>query len=160
MNRKTTAIVTLALALCVVTMFGVLFGGTASASQPQPLFAPTPAANVNLPGIRSAPVTFYQTLVITADGNSTAQNVQDHSLIDLQWVSDQTLIAGAGNTTTLTLQHSNDGINWVDGAAVLSASGTDNADLQQFALFGRYARINANVTNANPLTVTVIGLAK
>ena len=64
------------------------------------------------------------------------------------------------NTVTLTLQFSNDGENWTDGAALATSNAADAALLQQVNVFGKYARVYANVTNSNPLTVTVIGVLK
>jgi len=79
--------------------------------------------------------------------------------MDLQWGIDQTLLTTM-NTTTLKLQFSNDGVNWIDGASFVSANVADANDMQQYAIFGRYARVYADVSNTNPLTLTVIGVAK
>ena len=37
---------------------------------------------------------------------------------------------------------------------------TDTNDLQQFQLFGRHACVYADVTNTNPVTITVLGVVK
>lgn len=160
MGKKRFAVlsVTLAVALVVVALFSIAGPQQASASVPGPLLAPTPVS-VNLGGIGKA-LSFYQTKVLTADGASSYQGIIDANKVDLQWVVDQTLVAGAANTTTLKLQFSNDGTNWIDGATVLSANAADANDMQQHLLFGRYARIYADVTNTNPLTLTVLGVAK
>lgn len=142
----------------VAVMLGAM--STVQASQPVPLFAPTPVSvntrNADLNDVLS----FYATKVVTADGNTGSVNIQNADVLDLQVTADQTLVAGAPNTTTLKLQFSNDGINWVDGATVLTANDADATSLQQYAVFGKLARINTDVTSANPLTLTVIAVSK
>lgn len=157
-NRK-YLFVTVALALLLLTAFAVAFQPSAYAAQPQPLYAPTPVSSDHS-GIRADVVTFWETVTITEDTASNLQNVADHAEMDLQWVFDQTVVAAAANTTTLTLQFSNDGVNWVDGAAVVSANAADATDLQPQLVFGRYVRLSANVSNALPVTITAIGVAK
>lgn len=123
-----------------------------------PSAAPTPVS-VNHAGTFADVPTFFSTQVVTADGGSNAQNIQNHQVVDLQWGIDQTLLTTM-NTTTLKLQFSNDGVNWIDGASFVSANAADANDMQQYAIFGRYARVYADVSNTNPLTLTVIGVAK
>jgi hypothetical protein len=64
------------------------------------------------------------------------------------------------NTTTLKLQFSNDGVNWTDGATIASAIAEDGAVLSQQAVFGKFARVYADVSNTNPVTLTVLGILK
>lgn len=143
-----------------VLLFAVLvlsIGGPANVTA-APAAIPTPVS-VNHSGSFADVNNFYVTSVITADGGSNAQNIQNHQVADLQWVIDQTLLTTM-NTTTLKLQFSNDGSNWIDGATFVTANVADAGDMQQYAIFGRYARVYADVSNTNPLTVTVIGVAK
>jgi hypothetical protein len=158
-NRK-AIIAAVAVCAVLIAAFAFAFQGTANAANPQPLEIPTPVAGVVHSGVNSGVATFFQTVVLTQDTFSNLQNVEDHAKTDIQWITDQTAVAGAPNTTTLTLQYSNDGTNWVNGPAVVSSSATDANDMSQLSLFGRYARINADVANANPVTLTVIGVAK
>jgi len=123
-----------------------------------PAAAPTPVS-VNHAGTFADVPVFYSTQVLTADGGSSVQNIQNHQVVDLQWGIDQTLLTTM-NTTTLKLQYSNDAVNWIDGPSFVSANVADANDMQQYAIFGRYARVYADVSNANPLTLTVIGVAK
>jgi len=123
-----------------------------------PSAAPTPVS-VNHAGTFADVPVFFSTQVLTADGGSSVQNIQNHQVVDLQWGIDQTLLTTM-NTTTLKLQFSNDGVNWIDGASFVSANVADANDMQQYAIFGRYARVYADVSNTNPLTLTVIGVAK
>ena len=140
----------------------VLLGAmsSAQASQPQPLALVTPVSATARNVDQNGELAFVTTKVFTADGNSTALNVQNIDVLDLQATADQTAVAGAPNTTTLKLQFSNDGINWVAGATFLTANAADASDMTQQAAFGKLARINVDVTNANPVTFTVIAIGK
>lgn len=157
-TRYAVMSVVLAIVLVVAALFSISGPQQALASVPGPLLAPTPVS-VNLGGIGKA-LTFYSTKVLTADTASGNQGIIDANKVDLQWVVDQTAVAGVVNTTTLKLQFSNDGVNWIDGATVLNANTADANDMQQYLLFGRYARIYADVSNTNPLTLTVLGVGK
>lgn len=121
-----------------------------------PSAAPTPVSNLDRGGMAAKMVTLFSAAVITADGNSSVQNILSHDAVDLQWVIDQ----GAVNTVTLKMQYSVNGTSWVDGASFVSANAADASDMQQYSLFGQYVRINADVANANPITITVVGVAK
>jgi hypothetical protein len=157
-NRKLAVSVVAVVALLFVGLLA-LFGGTAQAANPGPLAIPTPVTN-NPAAVVARPVEFLVTRVITQDTASDALNIQNYGKADVQWVFDQTLVAAAANTTTLKLQFSNNGLNWVDGATLVSANAADATDMNQFAVFGRYARVYVDVTNSLPVTVTAIGLGK
>ena len=147
------------LAVAVVLFAALVLSMTGPANvTAAPSAAPTPVS-VNHAGTFADVPVFWSTQVVTADGGSSAQNIQNHQVVDLQWVVDQTLLTTM-NTTTLKLQFSNDGVNWIDGASFVSANVADANDMQQYAIFGRYARVYADVSNTNPLTLTVIGVAK
>jgi hypothetical protein len=145
--------------LVAVTLLfaGLLLAGmnTAQAAQPGPLMAPTPVS-VSAAAAASGEAVLFSTSVLTADTYSARVPVAAFQRTDIQHVLDQTDV----NTVTLTLQFSNDGENWTDGAALATSNAADAALLQQVAVFGKYARVYANVTNSNPLTVTVIGVLK
>jgi hypothetical protein len=131
----------------------------AQAAQPGPIAGPTPVSAV----VRSAqpefPV-FFSTDVITADTRSDCFEVPDYSAVDLQFLIDQTIVAGAPNTVTLALQHSNDLTTFTTSANVVAANITDTSDLVQMGLFGRHTCVLADVTNTNPVTITAIGVVK
>lgn len=160
-DNRTGKIAFMALFVAFLAVFGVMAisFSTAQADIPGPLAAPTPVS-INPASAAAVPATFLQTRVVTADLNSAVQNIQNGGKMDLQWVFDQTVVAAAANTTTLKLQFSNDGVNWVDGASFVAANSADVNDMNQFAIFGRYARVNVDVSNSNPVTITAIGLAK
>jgi hypothetical protein len=119
----------------------------------------TAAAAVNRTNSPEFPV-FFNARVLTEDTRSNCFEVPDYAVVDLQYIVDQTLVDLAANTTTLTLQWSNDNSNFVNGLAVATNNITDTNDLQQFQLFGRHACVYADVSNTNPVTVTVLGVVK
>lgn len=128
-------------------------------TQAAPSFAPTPVAAVQRSPAPEFP-TFFNAKVLTADTRSDCFEVPDYAVVDLQYTVDQTLVALAPNTTTLTLQFSNDNISFVNGLAVATNNITDTTDLQQYQLFGRHACVYADVTNTNPVTITALGVVK
>lgn len=146
--------------LAVVLFAAVLLSmNTAQADIPGPLVAPTPvSASVAAPA--PGEVVLFSNKVLTEDVYSTAVLVKNFQRTDIQHIFDQTVIAAAANTTTLTIQFSNDGTNYTDGAALVSSNADDASLLQQVAVFGKYARVYANVSNSNPVTLTVIGVLK
>lgn len=152
-NRK-FFIVSVALAALLFAVFALSFQGTASAANPGPLAAPTPVSVNPGSGVGRASV-LWSNKVITADTATGAMDILNYGKADIQWVTDQTAVAGAPNTTTVKLQFSVDGVNWADGINVLASNSADAADMQQFAVFGRYVRLYADVSNANPVTLTL-----
>jgi hypothetical protein len=156
LDRRLLVLATVLLALSAVVTLGNLAQSTAPAAA-APLAAPTAlSANASLASAPTYPVRFFTTAVITSDTRSTTFSLPTYNLVDLQYVIDQ----GTVNTTTLTLQYSNDGLNWVSGGNLVATNATDGTDLQQFSNFGRYTAVYADVTNSNAITITVIGLAK
>lgn len=144
--------------LLFVAMIMALSPGANVAAAPQlaPQYAPTPVS-INAGAGNAKTLTFWSSRVITEDAASACLGAAAQEKIDLQWVIDQT----AGNPVTLTLQHSNDGgVNVVNGAAAVVDNQADANDMQQFAIFGGCTRVHADATTANPVTVTVIGVAK
>ncbi len=124
-----------------------------------PAAAPTPVAAVQRSPAPEFPQ-FFRTKVITEDTRSDCFEVPDYAVVDLQYLIDQTAVAGAPNTTTLKLQFSNDLVTYIDGTNVVSGNVADGSDLQQYQLFGRHTCVYADVTNSNPLTLTVSGVVK
>lgn len=87
---------------------------------------------------------------------SAAQNLAGTEKMDVQAVT----APAASVAHTLTLQFSNDGVNWVDGANVVAAQSTAQNAMNQYAVFGQYARVKVKTANPTPVAVTVIGLGK
>ena len=125
------------------------------ASQAAPLAAPTPVAVTVKNPAPEFPV-FFDAKVLTADTRSSCFEVPDYSAIDLMTVIDQTDV----NTVTLTLNFSNNNLNFADGVAAVSANVADATALNQFLLFGRWTCLYADVSVTNPVTVTAIGVVK
>ena len=64
------------------------------------------------------------------------------------------------NTTTLKIQYSNDGANWADGATIVSNNAADATDMVQLNNYGRYTRVYATLSGSDPVTITVLAVAK
>ena len=155
MNARTKTVAAVMAAVTLLTSLLVSLQSAAPAFAALPA-APTPVA-VTMGGRTADVALFWERRVMTQAAGSAVQGVADHDKIDVQWVIDQ---GAQPNTTTLRLQFSNDGVNWIDGPALVTGSGTDANDMQQYAVFGRYARINPTLANTQAVTVTVIGVAK
>jgi len=149
----------LVLFVAFIGLFGFAFHGTASAANPGPLAAPRPVS-VNPGSGAGRAAVLWSAKVITADTATGAMDILNYSKADIQWLVDQTVVAGAANTTTVKLQFSNNGTNWIDGINAVATNSADAGDMQQFAVFGRYVRLYADVTNSNPITLTLAVAAK
>lgn len=143
-------IVTMVLLFAVMAAFAPMSDVAVAA----PAAAPTPVANY--PAADYTFAVFQPATAITADTNTNWVPVERWSKGDFQTVIDQTNV----NTVTVTLQFSNDGVNIEDGAVLVSANAADADDLEQYFVFGRYARINYNVTNTNTVTVATTAVLK
>lgn len=150
-----TAVAVAALLVCV--LFLALVGGNmAPAATAAPAAIPTPVS-VTAANPDAKVLTLLNAKVITAAGNSAWLDIAAFQKVDLQWVIDQGTVP---NTTTLKLQFSNDGANAVDGATFVTANVADANDMQQYAVFGRFVRVNNTAGTSTPMTVTLVGLAK
>ncbi len=154
MKTKTIWFSVLLAALLLTGLAALSWAPAPNAALAAPAAIPTPVSIT--PG-SGAPqlVTLFNANVSTADGGGSAAVIAGEK-VDLQWLIDQTAV----NTVTLKLQFSNDSTNWIDGATFVTNNAADAGDMQQYAVFGRYLRAYADVTNSNPVTVTVIGLVK
>ena len=131
----------------------------AGSTQAAPSLAPTPVAAVQRSPAPEFP-TFFNAKVLTADTRSSCFEVPDYAVIDLQYLIDQTLVESAANTTTLTLQFSNDLVTYVDGLNAVASNADDASGMVQLQLFGRHTCVYANVSNTLPVTITVNGVVK
>ena len=155
--RKNTLVMAGAFALVLVAALIFSMSSVApDTAMAAPAPAPTPVSATDSGG-NNAVVTFWSGEALTATGASSIQNVMDFERVDLQTTIDQ---GTTPNTVTLKLQFSNDGTNWIDGATVVTANVADAGAMQQYALFGRYARLYATAGNSESVTVTAIGVAK
>ena len=159
--RKTFWFTIVGIGLIFAVFLSVMYESSPSANG-APMLVVTPVAGIISHGTTPKTVkTFFPgTAAITSTTTSAAQRVIDYDVVDLEWVIDQTIAASVMNTTTLKLQMSNDGINWVDSNTFVNANVADVTDMAQYPLFGAYSRVVATVTNANPVTITVLGAVK
>lgn len=123
-------------------------------ARPAYAFAPTPQT-FNASRADAGIVVWASAKTITAD-TRVCQDTRNYNAADVQWVTDQ----GTANSTTIKLQFSNDGVNFTDGATLVSSNTSDSSDLNRQLLYGRYSCVYFDVTNTNPLVVTAIGVAK
>lgn len=153
MKHKILSLAGLGLVLALIMVVLQLSAG--QNAQAAPPLAPTPVANI-LGSQQNTYFRFQPATALTADTNTNSIRLDEFNSIDIQYVIDQ----GTVNTTTLTIQYSNDGTNWVNGVALVTNSVADGSDITRVPMFGRYARINQNLTNSNAITITLTGLAK
>jgi hypothetical protein len=152
MRKYTLAVMTVVM---VLALFWVALAAVTPTAQAGPLAAPTPAIS-GYSAKAPTELTWWDTTAVTADGGSTALVVSQWQAADVQYVIDQ----GDVNTVTLKLQFSNDNVNWTDGATLVSANEADASVLAQAAVFGKYARVYADVNDTDAVTLTVIGILK
>ncbi len=137
-------------------VFALLIGAlTLQPISAAPPAAPTPVANVlDTDGGRY--FVFQTATALTADTDTRTVDVLAFDSLDIAVTTDH----GTVNTATFTVEWSNDGTNWDKGPAVLSANGADTTELTRVPVFGRYVRVEQDVTNANPLTVTITAIGR
>jgi len=150
----------IALALVLLVALQIIIA-PAPAAVAAPPAAPTPVANIPGDSDNSLYVVFSTgAFSITADANTSGRLMQSYEYVDIQSTIDQTAVATVFNTTTITIQFSNDNSNWTDGPAIVSANVADATTITRLQLFGRYIRFKQDVSNTNPITITLLGLAK
>lgn len=150
-NTLSIVIAVLFAALLFLSMYG-LPGLNVDAAPPA---APTPVANI-LTADKTAFFRFQPATALTANTNTSGKYVQQFNSLDVQYIIDH----GTTNTTTLTIQYSNDNTNWVDGLALVTSSAADGTSISRVPLFGAYTRVKQVVTNSNPITITLLAVAR
>jgi hypothetical protein len=145
-------------ALLVFALFvGSLFG-VRPMGQPVQAAVITPVL-VNARGPEGARVAeYFVSRVITSD-TRVCFDLAGYEAMDLQYQVDAT----AANTTTVSLQQTN--IDPTAGPfnaanAIATVVSTDANAFSQVGLFGRWNCVLADVTNSNPITFTIVGVAK
>lgn len=116
--------------------------------------APTPIA-ATAGGNDWLMVTYLSTDTVDIDINSGGKHNPAYSVVDLSHTLD--VQSSYHNTATCYLDFSNDNTNWDRGLTVINAADEDVTDMQQYPIFGRYSRITCTLSNANEVTITVIG---
>lgn len=134
--------------VAVLLALGWLQSGPVAAS---PALAPTPVADTIGGSSDGRFFNFQTATALAADTNTGGVEVLPFDALDVQYVIDH----GTANTTTLTVQYSNDNSNWVNGVALVSASAADGSDITRVPVFGRYMRVNQNVSTTDTITITL-----
>ena len=155
MNKvKYLVFIVVVVAMLFVAFLATLGGNGASAA---PSLVPTPVSVSARGSAIAKDVVLYNGVVMTTAVASSAQGINEHEVIDLQWIIDQATLT---NTLSINIQFSNNGVNWVDGPRVVTTNTADANDMQQYAIFGKYIRAYPSLENNNPVTITLIGVAK
>jgi hypothetical protein len=149
-----------AVIVALVLVMGLLATLRTENLQAAPAAAPTPVSVTYAPSGEATLDFLRVPTAYTADFNTSALTILPFQATDIQYTIDQTAVSSVVNTTTLTLQFSNDNSNWVDGPAIASANTADASVMQQYAVFGRYARMKVDLSNANPITISVVAVGK
>lgn len=144
----------------LVAVIAFLVGMTLLPMEPQDVSAapnaiPTPLAITGGDDTPRLAVFFDGTAGITADTRSCVDSTYWETM-DLQYVIDQ----GTVNTTTLTLEFTNNRTTWPDGINAVASNTADADEMIEVHLFGVQTCVFANVTNSNLITITAIGLMK
>lgn len=142
----------IAAAIMIATPF--LFVG--APVEAAPALAPTPVAAPDSVGAGQF-FRFQPATALTADTNTSGVDITKFETVDIQYVIDH----GTVNTTTLKIQYSIDNSNWTDGATLVSASAADGAAVvARVPAFGRYMRVNEDVSNSNTITITLLAVGR
>lgn len=156
MNKKTVNILMgLGLALALISLTLIPLGGLTQAAPPA---APTPIADFLMPVKNASAFPFQAATRLTGDTATAGIEVMNLSAVDIQYTTVHT--AGEVNTTTLTVQYSNDNTNWTNGLTLATANAAATTDLTRVPVFGRWMRINQDTTNANAITITILAVGR
>lgn len=142
--------------LAVMVLVSLLMPSAPRDVTAAPVAAPTPLSvsqSSELPTL----TTLFDGVAITSDTRACATS-RYFDKADIHYILDQgqTTI----NTTTLTLEFSNNRTSWPDGVNIVASNAADAEDLNQFNVFGEQTCVLVNVTNSDPITTTVIVLMK
>lgn len=153
MNKRNYVLlaVILPILLFVLALTAITGGPVAAA----PAAAPTP---VSVSAGSAAPDVFtaFEAQAITEDTRSGCVDVAKFQRADVQYLVDAT----ENNTTTVTMQFTNDKVTYIDGLAVASAVAADGSAMQQYAVFGKYICFYVNVTSTDPITWSISAVLK
>jgi hypothetical protein len=142
--------------LAVACFFGaVVISAPPSTVTAAPPAMPTPDS-ASRQGKTPRDAIFFSARALAADTRSDCIESAGYDLMDIQYTVDQSTT----NTITLKIQMSNDLVTYIDGLSAVSANAADASDMKQFQLFGRWTCINADVANANVITITARALFK
>lgn len=146
-------------AAIVVSLFVGLVFTTMPSAEAAPAAAITPVSFSGQSG-DNAKITFFNGNI--AADTRICHDLSNYNKLDLQYVIDQ----GTVNTTTLSLQWSNDHNpststgNYLAQATIVSANAADASGGNQFLTAGQYICVLADVANSNALGLKVLAVAK
>lgn len=119
----------------------------------------TPIAQTGRGNDEARVAQFFVSKIVIAD-TRICFDLKDYETMDIQYAVDATL----ANATTVTVQQTNidPTLGPFNSAQVIAtvSTPTDADAMTQIGLFGRWNCVFVDVTNANPETVTIIGVAK
>lgn len=152
-NRGVGAV---AVFLLTAFVFSLLF--VRPSTEPAQAAVITPIAQTGRDGSRVAQ--YFVSQAITTD-TRVCFDLADYEIMDLQYQ----VVVSDSNPTTLTLQQTNidpasGPFNAASAIATVAATPAAANVMAQLPLFGRWNCVLADVTNTNPITFTVIGVAK
>lgn len=103
---------------------------------------------------------FFVSRAITAD-TRICFDLKDYETMDLQYAA----VTGLSNATTIKVQQTNidptaGPFNDAQTIATVPSTPADANAMTQVGMFGRWNCVFADVTNTNPVTLTIIGVAK
>lgn len=146
-------------AVLIIATFTGAFLATMPSADAAPAAAITPVSFSGQSG-DNAKVVFFNGNI--AADTRVCHDLSNYNKLDLQYVIDQ----GTVNTTTLSLQWSNDHNpstntgNYLAQATIVSANAADASGGNQFLTAGQYMCVLADVANSNALGLKVLGVAK
>ena len=146
-------------AVLIAAMFTGAFLATMPSADAAPAAAITPVSFSGQSG-DNAKITFFNGNI--AADTRVCHDLSNYNKLDLQYVIDQ----GTVNTTTLSLQWSNDhnpstnSGNYLAQATIVSANAADASGGNQFLTAGQYICVLADVANSNALGLKVLAVAK
>jgi hypothetical protein len=145
-------------AMAVVMAVALLLAGFSSLTK---IASATPVAEAEYTQAPVAAVLYTGTFLTSAVQYGSPVNVINFDATEMQYVIDQTAVVSPTqpNTLTLTLQYSNDQVNWTDQALV-SNNIADASGWLTPTVTGRFWRVKLTPTNDLTTTVSVITVLK
>lgn len=152
-SRSISFIRTLIIALALTA---VVIGVASLPGHAAPPAAPTPVAAPDSVGVGTY-FPIQATSAITADTNSAWRDISKFQTVDIEYVIDQTDV----NTVTLNVQYSIDGSTATAGVALVSANAADaGALVARVPAFGRYLRVEQDVSTSDLVTITITAVGR
>ncbi len=137
----------LGLALVAVALIGI------SGAPPVQALSVTPVANLTYSPDRNYFDLFDEKTVATTTHTSIA-DISAQEWCDFEYVVNQAIDGVEANTSTATIEFSNDKSNWVDGPALVTDNAADASDMTRLPIFGRYMQVEISTTSTSTATPT------